>query len=55
MQISDNDGDLDYVVNNINEEAFVFKNTLNNNDKIQSNFLDIDFKGAKIIYTGLVQ
>ncbi|HEX6226510.1 MAG TPA: VCBS repeat-containing protein [Chryseolinea sp.] len=25
----DNDGDLDYVTNNINEEAFIFENTLN--------------------------
>ena len=28
----DNDGDLDYVTNNINEEAFIFENTLYQKD-----------------------
>ncbi len=38
----DNDGDLDYVVNNINDEAFVYENTTNKTNK---NYLHIQFKG----------
>ena len=40
----DNDGDLDLVVNNINDPAFVFKNTLNDS-KQKSNYLRISIKG----------
>lgn len=49
----DNDGDLDYVVNNINEEAFVFKNTLNNDKKINANFLSVSFMGSEKNLNGL--
>lgn len=42
----DNDGDLDYVVNNINDEAFVFENELNSTDKTGGNFLKIKFTGS---------
>lgn len=42
----DNDGDLDYVVNNINDEAFLFKN--NSNDfHAEQNFLSINLIGPK--------
>ena len=41
----DNDGDLDYVVNNINDSAFVFKNNLREQKPDESNFLRIKFKG----------
>jgi enediyne biosynthesis protein E4 len=42
----DNDGDLDYVVNNINDSAFVFKNTLVETDnKKESHFLRLKFEG----------
>jgi len=40
----DLDGDLDYVVNNINDPAFVFENTLNNK-KDFPNYLRIKLKG----------
>jgi hypothetical protein len=47
----DNDGDLDYVVSNINEEAFVYENSLRSpkSDKNISggNFLRISLKGTK--------
>jgi len=42
----DNDGDLDYIVNNINDEAFVYRNTLNNNKSVKGNFLKIKFNGT---------
>jgi hypothetical protein len=43
----DNDGDMDMIVNNINDEAFVYENTTNTKDKISANYLKIKFKGDK--------
>ncbi|NOY36376.1 MAG: VCBS repeat-containing protein [Chlorobi bacterium] len=43
----DNDGDLDYVVNNINDKAFIFKNTTNEKYKGKSNYFRIKLKGRK--------
>jgi hypothetical protein len=39
----DNDGDLDLVVNNVNEPAFVFKN--NSRQQNKNNFIGVDLKG----------
>lgn len=41
----DNDGDLDYVMNNINDKAFVYENTLNTAEATRRNFLRIQLKG----------
>lgn len=41
----DNDGDLDYVVNNINDSASVFQNNLVQQKPKESNFLRVKFKG----------
>ncbi len=41
----DNDGDLDLVMNNINDEAFVYRNNLNATDK--KNYLRIKLAGEK--------
>ncbi|MFM2249429.1 MAG: hypothetical protein RLZZ358_356 [Bacteroidota bacterium] len=48
----DLDGDLDYVVNNINDPAFVFENTLNQQDK-KPNYLRIKLQGPKNNADGL--
>ena len=42
----DNDGDLDYVINNINDEAFVYENTTNSKEKITKNYLSVQFNGG---------
>jgi enediyne biosynthesis protein E4 len=41
----DNDGDLDYVVSNINDQAFVYKNNSNELDEKKSNYLKVILKG----------
>jgi enediyne biosynthesis protein E4 len=56
----DNDGDLDILVNNIDSEAFLFKNTLNdikNAEKNQNNFLRIKLNSdqSKNIYGAVVK
>ncbi|HEV8507273.1 MAG TPA: VCBS repeat-containing protein [Chitinophagaceae bacterium] len=47
----DNDGDLDYVVNNIDDKAFVYKN--NSRDLNKSNYLEIKFAGDSLNKNGL--
>jgi enediyne biosynthesis protein E4 len=50
----DNDGDLDVVVNNINDKAFVFKNQLHDRDaEKRNNFLRVAFKGNKPNLNGI--
>lgn len=49
----DNDGDLDYVVNNINGEAFLYENLQNQNLTNQSHFLRIDFEGSALNVDGI--
>jgi len=49
----DNDGDLDYVVNNIDDSAFVYRNMLVEKSKEGVNWLKVNFKGGKNNINGL--
>ena len=49
----DNDGDLDYVCNNINDPAFVYRNTTNDNENTRANFIRIKLKGDAKNINGL--
>lgn len=49
----DNDGDLDYVVNNINDSAFVYRNNLNERRPEQAHYLRINFTGPAQNRAGL--
>jgi len=49
----DNDGDLDYVVNNINDEAMLYENMIRQVNDSSANYLKIQFKGAPGNYFGI--
>ncbi len=49
----DNDGDLDYIVNNINDSAFVYRNNLIEHKPQQANFLRVKFVGPAMNRMGL--
>lgn len=42
----DNDGDLDYVINNINDEAFLYENTSRKPGNKDANYLVVQFRGS---------
>ena len=49
----DNDGDLDYVVNNINDSAFVYRNNLIESKSANANYLRMKFAGPSPNRAGL--
>lgn len=49
----DNDGDMDVIVNTINDEAHIYKNTLREKDKNNSHYLHIKFDGGKLNKDGI--
>lgn len=49
----DNDGDMDMVINNINDEAFLYRNTARDKDTAANNYLQISCKGGPKNINGL--
>ena len=49
----DNDGDLDVVINNINDESFIYENTLNDPGKNNGNFLVVNLVGQGLNLNGI--
>ena len=48
----DNDGDLDLIINNINDDAGIFRNTSRENSKTANHFLQIYFTGDTLNRNG---
>src|SRR4029077_704720 len=44
----DNDGAMDMVVNNINDEAIIYRNTSRDKDKANNHYLQIQFAGDSL-------
>jgi ASPIC and UnbV/FG-GAP-like repeat/FG-GAP repeat len=49
----DNDGAIDLVINNINDEALVYRNTSRDKDTSSTHYLQIKFKGDALNVNGL--
>jgi hypothetical protein len=49
----DNDGDLDFVVNNINEEAFLYENMTVSDKNPSANYLSVKLEGHSLNHDGL--
>ena len=49
----DNDGDLDLVTNNVDQEAFIYRNRTVDHQKAESNFLKLTFRGEGANTQGL--
>ena len=48
----DNDGDMDLVINNINDEAFLYENTVMQRD-VKPNYLSVNLKGDSLNKNGI--
>ncbi|MGN6297727.1 MAG: VCBS repeat-containing protein [Ginsengibacter sp.] len=49
----DNDGDMDIIINNINDEAFVYENTAMNSKQKNNHYLSVQLKGDSSNVNGL--
>lgn len=49
----DNDGDMDMIVNNINDEASIYENTTRDSKNNHSNYLAVKFEGDSLNVNGL--
>jgi hypothetical protein len=49
----DNDGDMDMVINNINDEVLIYKNTSRERNKKNSHYLHIQLKGTPLNKNGI--